>query len=117
MTQFGGPLVSSSEIVTVVTKDWLTARQIAELKLPGVPQSERGVQIWLRQRRADGEYVQTRKRHGVGGGSEYHYSSMPVAAVAAYVNAVFDITRIPDQELIAEVMRRFPRGFNVNAAL
>ena len=53
-------------------KEWMTAAEIAALKLPGLPTSERGNQI-----RADRDGWEKRKRSGAGGGFEYRVASLP----------------------------------------
>jgi putative transposase len=59
-------------------KEWWTANELSDLKLPGLPQTERGVQT-----RADAENWKSRPREGRGGGKEYHYSALPTAAQIA----------------------------------
>jgi len=54
---------------------WLTAREIADLRLAGLPTSERGV-----QKRADAESWLWRPRAGVGGGKLYSAIGLPDAA-------------------------------------
>lgn len=74
--------------------DWLTAAEIADLRLPGVPATKRGVMIraeredwqvpdrrWSEDR-AEGVW---RRRRGKGGGVEYHYSVLPARARAAFL--------------------------------
>ena len=62
------------------TSDWLTAGEIAELRLAGMPATKRGVQKhaarhgWRTSARA-------RRRAGQGGGWEYHVSLLPDAAL------------------------------------
>lgn len=58
---------------------WLTARQIADLRLAGLPASERGV-----QKRADQEGWQARERAGRGGGKVYHLFGLPQPAREDY---------------------------------
>lgn len=67
--------------------EWLTAREIAEAKLPGLPATKRKVnalakrQKWQTHRSPDGEPL-ARKRPGRegGGGWEYHRSLLPDGA-------------------------------------
>ncbi len=65
-------------------KEWLTAREIAEEKLPFVPDTERGVQL-LAQREGWNDHPFARARQGRGGGMEYRYLILPVAAQLAYM--------------------------------
>ncbi|MGE4406082.1 DNA-binding protein [Pseudomonas sp.] len=52
--------------------EWFTASDLAALKLPGMPGSDRGVQL-----KAERENWASRPRQGRGGGSEYHLSALP----------------------------------------
>ncbi|MER8990451.1 transposase family protein [Mesorhizobium sp. M0678] len=66
-------------------KEWLTAREIAAEQLPDMPETERGVQLWLERQELNGTAL-VRPRAGSvgGGGSEVHYSAFPVLAQVAY---------------------------------
>ena len=69
---------------------WLTAAQIASLALPGLPTTERGVQLMAK----NGDWTANsrqwplndkgtwRRRRGRGGGVEYHWSLLPAPARA-----------------------------------
>ena len=69
---------------------WLTAAQIASLSLPGLPTTERGVQLMAK----NGNWIVSgsqwplhdkgtwRRRRGRGGGIEYHWSLLPAPARA-----------------------------------
>lgn len=59
-------------------QDWYTAKQLAGL--PGMPGTDRRV-----RERAKRESWQNRKRQGVGGGFEYHISSLPSDTQAALI--------------------------------
>jgi putative transposase len=61
-------------------KEWFTAAELAELKLPSLPTTERAFQI-----RAKREKWAFRKREGRGGGREYPLSALPKAALDKYV--------------------------------
>lgn len=56
-------------------KEWYTAAELAECKLPGLPASDRGIQL-----RAKAEGWKSRDRAGRGGGQEYHVSALPSVA-------------------------------------
>jgi len=60
--------------------EWRTAADWAEQGLPHIPTTESGV-----IRRAKRDDWQGRERKGFGGGFEYHYSSLPDRARAAYL--------------------------------
>lgn len=66
-------------------REWFTAAELAEMGLPGLPGTKRGVQMvadrqgWMTRLDGDGEPC-ARKRTGRGGGVEYHVSLLPDAA-------------------------------------
>ncbi len=65
------------------TREWFTAAELAALGLPDLPATRQGVQA---KAEADGwqnpekEGVQWRRRHGRGGGIEFHACILPMAA-------------------------------------
>ncbi len=66
---------------------WYSAKALADLDLPGLPTSKRGIQELAKTEawgdRFDGEgQPLVRKRAGRGGGQEYHVSLLPTAARA-----------------------------------
>lgn len=71
-------------------RDWLTPAEIADLGLPGLPATKRGVntlaadQGWSTAANAAGEPL-ARRRKGRGGGWEYHYTLLPSPAQASLV--------------------------------
>lgn len=71
-------------------KEWFTAREIAELGLPGLPTSERAVQL-----RAVRENWPGRDRAGRGGGKEHPLSALPGGARAAYVAQHLEMLAVP----------------------
>ena len=64
-------------------KEWLTAAEIAAERLPDVPATESAV-IRLAARSGWNDHPYARKRRGRGGGMEYRYLLLPVAAQMAY---------------------------------
>ena len=64
---------------------WLTAIEIADMALPGLPTSERGVQV-LADRAGWNGTAQSRPRTGRGGGREYAISLLPVEAQRRLLN-------------------------------
>ncbi len=58
-------------------KEWYSATEAA--KLPGLPDSETGVQRKAKRDAANGSPWQERSRAGKGGGKEYHWRSLPTA--------------------------------------
>ncbi|WP_298815427.1 transposase [uncultured Roseibium sp.] len=79
-------------------KLWLTALEIAELKLDGFPASERGIQK-LAERNDWAASSLARKREGRGGGIEYHIDLFPLAEKMQYA-ATFCL--LDDQDLLTE---------------
>lgn len=59
---------------------WFTARELAEMELPGLPATRRGV-----NKQATREAWSSRDRRGRGGGREYHYTVLPEAARAEII--------------------------------
>lgn len=64
-------------------REWWTAKELADLKLPGLPATERGVQT-----KAAAEGWKSRPRAGRGGGTEYHLSALPSPAQVALTLAM-----------------------------
>lgn len=56
-------------------KEWFTAKELAEFKLPTLPSTERNVQLKSKR-----DCWKSRAREGRGGGKEYHISSLPEIA-------------------------------------
>lgn len=66
-------------------KLWLTAAEIADLALPGLPGTKRGVTEWARREGWADRPTMSRPRTGAGGGLEYHLDLLPPVARQAYV--------------------------------
>lgn len=62
---------------------WITARQIAERELSGLPASESGV-IRYFKRATPIPSIFVRKRSGHGGGKEYHYFALPLESIVDF---------------------------------
>ena len=76
-------------------KLWFTASELADLRLPGLPDSKRGI-AKLADR--DGWAERTslcRTRAGVGGGLEYHIDLLPHAAKVFYTAREIGQTEVP----------------------
>lgn len=68
-------------------KLWVTSSEIANLELPGMPTTDRGVRM-LAEREDWARFSSLcRPRAGRGGGMEYHVTLLPVAARVAYYRA------------------------------
>lgn len=61
-------------------KQWYTARELAELGLPGLPTTKMGM-----IKKATAEGWENRPRTGSGGGNEYSYSAIPETAKIAII--------------------------------
>lgn len=61
-------------------KLWWTAAEIAEARLPDMPESRRAVERWASRLSLPANPNFARRRAGRGGGWEYHWSALPLAA-------------------------------------
>ena len=67
----------------MIANQWFTARELADLDLPGLPSTARAFQLlviregWLH---ANAENILWRKRTGRGGGREFHVRALPLLA-------------------------------------
>ncbi|PZU93085.1 MAG: integrase [Chelatococcus sp.] len=66
-------------------KLWLTSSEIADLALPGLPASDRGVRMLAEREDWARFSAYCRQRSGRGGGLEYHIRLLPVGARMAYL--------------------------------
>lgn len=85
---------------------WLTAQEIADAKLAGLPATKRGVQMlaeregWAHRRDRTGKPL-WRERTGRGGGKEWHVSLLPTAS-QLMIHHVLTNGQIPSEiELLA----------------
>lgn len=90
--------VSSGELRTgtgLPAESWFSADDLAALKLPGLPRSKRHIndrareEQWALKVAEDGTAL-VRRRKGVGGGLEYHFSVLPAAARLALARDLGD---------------------------
>ncbi|WP_026379392.1 DDE-type integrase/transposase/recombinase [Afifella pfennigii] len=65
-------------------KEWLTAREIAEERLPGLPTTESAAIRFADRNGWNDHPAHTRARSGRGGGLEYHFRLLPTLAQIAY---------------------------------
>ena len=65
-------------------KEWLSAQEIADERLPQLPATKRGVNEFADREGWNGDAFLTRKRAGRGGGMEYHIRLLPTVARVAY---------------------------------
>jgi len=72
--------------------EWFTPAELADLGYPGLPTTERAIQIkakreiWQSRRNAAGELLARHRRGTRGGGFEYHYSLLPALVQAELVH-------------------------------
>lgn len=69
-------------------KEWFTSAELAGAALPGMPQSRKGIELFI-ARSGVRSTAKSRPKAGQGGGYEYHYSFLPSVAQAkiAFLNA------------------------------
>jgi putative transposase len=60
-------------------KEWFTPAELAEAKLPGMPHTQRGINLFIEKCGARSTGL-ARQREGQGGGFEYHYRFLPPVA-------------------------------------
>lgn len=65
-------------------KEWLTAQEIADARLPQLPTTKRGVNDLAARDGWNEDAFSCRKRAGRGGGVEYHVRLLPTVARVAY---------------------------------
>lgn len=65
-------------------REWLSAQEIAEERLPTLPTTKRGVNDLAEREGWDGDAFAARKRAARGGGMEYHIRLLPTVARVAY---------------------------------
>ncbi len=61
----------------LLSRDWLTAKELAELRLAGMPATERAIQIMAKRNGWREHPTLSRRRAGRGGGWEYHTDLLP----------------------------------------
>ncbi len=113
-------------MTNLLSKNWLTAKELAELRLAGMPATERAIQIMAKREGWQDHSSLARKRAGRGGGWEYHIDLLPEAArtdlearraeVAARAAREIDLKRI-SQEGVADLTARQRMVMEARAAL
>jgi putative transposase len=109
-------------MVQIAPQEWFSAAELAELALPGLPTTERGVQLraktegWAERRDGDGQPM-ARRRKGRGGGMEYHRSLLPEQAQLSLAarEARSAKTERPDRESMWLRFDRAPEGVKAEA--
>lgn len=99
-------------------KDWFTAAELADLRLPGMPATKRKVnerardEAWALRTSPDGVPL-ARARQGRGGGIEYHRDVLPTAAramlAARGIEAVADVSASPEPK-VAQLWARYEQA-------
>lgn len=104
----------------ITAQEWFTAAELADLKLPGLPSTKRGVQMvvdregWASYRDASGAAA-SRKRAGRGGGLEYHVSLLPEAARNKLLSARPAKVERPDLATMQLRYERLPQSLKDRA--
>ena len=70
------------------TKQWWTAQELADAALPDLPGTQQGIEIWAKRVNLRANPGLARRRSGRGGGWEYHWSALPLAARKALLAEV-----------------------------
>ena len=83
-------------------KEWLTAREIADEALPGMPETERGMQI-LADRERWHTYPSLCRKRGGTKAYEFHYTLLPTLAQVTYVQRHMVVGGDPAPQAEAEV--------------
>ncbi|PZA12578.1 integrase [Rhodopseudomonas palustris] len=65
-------------------KEWCTARELADASLAGLPDTERGVQLFAQREGWNESLAYVRRRAGRGGGVEYNVCLLPTSARIAF---------------------------------
>ncbi len=113
-------------MTNLLSKNWLTAKELAALKLTGMPATWQGINAHIRQENWRDHSSLARKRAGRGGGWEYHIDLLPEAArtdlearraeVATREARELDLKRI-SQEGVADLTARQRMVMEARAAL
>ncbi len=80
----------------MLSQEWFAAQEIADLELPEMPGTKRGVQEWADRHDWQREKwlgKRWRNRQARGGGVEYHYSVLPVPAQASLLHRFAEVVR------------------------
>lgn len=103
-------------------QEWFSAGELAELGLPGLPSTKRGMQLQIDRegweaRTCDMRGALARKRKARGGGVEYHVSLLPEAARAKLMLAAHGRVQAerPDRESAWLRWERLPEGVKAQA--
>lgn len=76
-------------------KEWLTAQEIAGERLPGLPATERALQLMAEREGWNLDVFRARKRAGRGGGMEYHIGLLPSLAQVSYRQRSIPVGPLP----------------------
>ena len=81
-------------------KEWLTAREIVAERLPGLPATERALQIMADREGWNLDVFRARKRTGRGGGMEYHIGLLPSLAQVSYRQSSIPVGPLPEAAVL-----------------
>ena len=82
-------------------RNWLSAQELADLALPGLPETKRGWNEFVEREGWFDRKDKIRLRKGNGGGFEYHVDLLPPAALAAYAARAIGSVELRRDELAA----------------
>jgi len=103
---------------SIAPKEWMTAAEIARLKLTATPHTERGINL-IASSEDWRESTLARRRSGRGGGWEYHFNLLPEAAINEVVRRFQDLGRDAKGRELAkaagtELVRAQPEAAKLN---
>lgn len=93
----------------MLVREWFSAAEFAAMTLPGLPTTERNIHRhaeqanWLRPEWRNDRW---REREGRGGGVEYHYTVLPLAAVTALSLKLSQVEAKDERENARKAMTR-----------
>lgn len=82
-------------------RDWLSPQELADLALPGMPETKRGWNEFIERERWLDQTGKVRLRGGRGGGLEYHIDLLPPAALAVHAARAIGEIAATRQEQVA----------------
>lgn len=77
-------------------REWLSAQEIATEALPGLPGTERALQLMADREGWNADAFRARRRSGRGGGMEYHIGLLPSLAQVVYRQRSIPVGPLPE---------------------
>lgn len=90
-------------------KEWYTNSELADLSLPGFPDTESGIASWFKKRDLDGRFPnRVRRRKGRGGGIERHMALLPRPIQSLLTIGNLETAKAPPIDEIFEQAHQIP---------